>query len=100
MSESTANSARGMPNVIATRSMANEPISARLRRTKRRPSAIERRIGGCSVSRRRGRQRRQRGGDAEHDHEADGVRGVGGADAERGDHQAAERRARRTAATW
>ncbi len=39
-----------MPNVIATRSAANEPISALLPRTNVRPSLIERRIGGCSVS--------------------------------------------------
>ena len=49
-SASTANSARGMPNVIAIRSIANEPISALLPRTKVKPSRIERRIGRCSVS--------------------------------------------------
>ena len=40
----------------------------------------------------RGWQLRQRRRDAEHDHEADRLRGVGAAGAERGDHQAAERR--------
>ncbi len=50
VSARTANSARGMPNVIATRSIANEPISALLPRTNRRPSTIERKIGGCSAS--------------------------------------------------
>ena len=33
-----------MPNVIADRSIANEPSSAGLRRTKRSPSPIDRRI--------------------------------------------------------
>ena len=50
VSASTANSARGIPNVIATRSAANEPISALLRRTNESPSRIDCRIGGCSVS--------------------------------------------------
>ena len=49
LTASTANRARGMPNVIATRSIANEPRSAWLRRTNRRPSAIERRTGGRSA---------------------------------------------------
>ena len=35
---------------MATRSIANEPTSAWLPRTKRRPSAIERRTGGCSAT--------------------------------------------------
>src|ERR1700761_108084 len=33
LTDSTANNARGIPNVIATRSMANEPIRARFPRT-------------------------------------------------------------------
>src|SRR4051794_29273697 len=39
-----------MPNVIASRSIANEPSSALLRRTKRSPSAIERRTGSRGPS--------------------------------------------------
>ena len=39
-----------MPNVIAIRSMAKEPISALLPRTKVKPSLIARGIGRCSVS--------------------------------------------------
>ena len=45
MSDSTANIERGQPNVIATRSIAKLPDSAWLRRTNRRPSAIDCRIG-------------------------------------------------------
>ena len=69
VSASTANSARGMPNVIATRSIANEPISALLPRTNRRPSTIERRIGGCSVVGRRGLEPGERERDPHHHHE-------------------------------
>src|SRR3954453_4745932 len=50
VSASTANSARGMPNVIATRSAANDPISALFERTNVRPSLIAGPIGRCSVS--------------------------------------------------
>ena len=39
-----------MPNVIATRSIANDPIRASLRRTNRRPSMIERRTEGGSAA--------------------------------------------------
>jgi hypothetical protein len=39
-----------MPNVIAARSIANEPTSVRLRRTKRSPSAIERASGSRRAS--------------------------------------------------
>jgi len=38
-----------MPNVIAARSIANDPSSAGLRRTNARPSAIERPIAGRSL---------------------------------------------------
>ena len=48
--ESTANRARGMPKVMATRSMANDPFKAWLRRTNRRPSAIARRLGRIVVA--------------------------------------------------
>ena len=51
-----------MPNVIADRSIANEPSSAGLRRTKRRPSPIERPIDSRSPAelRQLRRQRRRR----------------------------------------
>src|SRR5581483_3875944 len=49
VSESTANRARGIPNVIATRSIAKLPARARFERTNRSPSAIEAIIGGCSA---------------------------------------------------
>ncbi len=51
VSDRTANSARGIPNAIAARSIAKEPSSARLPRTNRRPSRIERPIGSCSSPR-------------------------------------------------
>ena len=44
----TGKSARGIPNVIAHRSMKNEPVSARLARTKRSPSPIEASTPGSS----------------------------------------------------
>ena len=39
-----------MPNVIATRSIANEPMSAWLPRTNRRPSPMDCQIPSCGPS--------------------------------------------------
>ena len=79
----TGNSARGIPKVIASRSMANEPMSAWLRRTKRSPSAIERRTATRSSSRADRRLGRHRPAAPSIDRQESASATYGRADAER-----------------
>ena len=83
-----------MPKVIASRSIAKDPFSAALPLTKAQALADRgedpQRLGR-RAARRLGRHRRD--GD-DHRQARDGVDGVGGGDAEGGDHEAGRRPAR------
>ena len=89
-----------MPNVIATRSIANEPMSAWLPRTNRSPSPMDCQIPSTRPLPADRQLRRHREHRRHHREAARGVDDVGSADPEPGDEQAADARARSTSVSW